>query len=398
MMNKFFCYYLFARCKCSSIFPSRTSTAIIPKLFSAFADNDNLINGRLQNPFAHFAASEFNLSSTDISKMFKIAPSLERLENLENVEQFVDMLSKHGCQRQQIAKIMKGVPKLLTTSAENAVERKIQLLMDFGIKREYLAKVLTSRPRILGASLEQELVPKLMLFKNAFHSRDLLIKFLVRNPSILTYNMEKTLKPSLAFWEGFGFRGKELAKFILSKPDVLRYTNLTPAQLDLIHKTGIEKASTMYKYALITVATYRTETLLAKMHNLQLCGLSSEETWELFRVFPKIFGLSEEKVKQNLDFIVNDMELAANCVLKYPQLLIANLEKVLKPRFLVWQRMKCMNVLGDLEFKSLDSVIVMPEAKFLSKIVKGPPMLYTIYEEVMADIYRGTGTKSLCNV
>ncbi|KAH9323518.1 hypothetical protein KI387_018157 [Taxus chinensis] len=365
-----------------------------PKLFSTLADNNNLIDGNLQNPFAHFAESIFNISSADIAQMFRVAPSLETLETLEKVEEFVDMLNNHRCQHHQIAKIMRSVPKLIVSSAENELEPKIQLFEDFGIKGEYLAKILTSRPRILGASLEQELLPKMTLLKNVCQSRDLLIKVLVRNPSILTYNLEKTLKPSLAFWEGFGFRGKELAKFIAAKPDVLRYSSLTPAQLDLIHNIDIDESSAMYKYVLITVATYRTETLHVKMHNLQLCGLSSEETWELFRVFPKVLALSEEKVRQNMDFIVNDMGLLANCVLKYPQLLIANLERVLKPRYVVWQRMKSMNVLGHFEFKSLDSVMIMPEAKFLSKIVRGRPMLYSIYEDVMADFSRSIETSS----
>ncbi|GLJ33163.1 hypothetical protein SUGI_0667620 [Cryptomeria japonica] len=386
MMEKLFCPLLGSLSFTSTARSGKFTLIVFKKFFSQVITADGI--ALMQNPIARFDASKLNISPADIERMFKSFPGLQKLKYLEKVEQFVCVLESNGCKPDQIAKIIMGSPKIVTIGVEK-MQPKLQLLKESGIEGPNLARVLTCKPQLLATSLNRELLPKIKLLKTTFVSHDLFIKAVVRTPSILTYNLEKAMKPSLAFFEGHGLRGMELATFLYSRLSLLRISSFTPAQIELIGKTGVPKESRMYKYILDVVATYRLESLESKMHNLQLCGLSSEETMELFRNSPLVLHYSTDKVRQTMQFLINDVGLPANSVVKRPHLLGKNLEKVIKPRFLVLQEIKSLNGLGNFDAKQFSSIITMPEAKFLSKIVEGHPQsttLYGVYEKAISNV------------
>ncbi|GLJ32381.1 hypothetical protein SUGI_0651660 [Cryptomeria japonica] len=171
--------------------------------------------------------------------------------------------------------------------------------------------------------------------KNEFQSQDVLGKALLRAPRLFNSSLEKILKPSLSYW--------------------------------------IEE-----------VARSRTKMLEAKIENLKLCGLSAEETWQLLGAAPLLFLFSKESVSEKMNFLVTNMELPANYVVKHPSLSQVSLEKTMKPRFLVWQKIKSIN---DSELPLL-TVFTMTEARFVYKIIKEhleSKILWTIYENAISN-------------
>ncbi|GLJ40584.1 hypothetical protein SUGI_0837750 [Cryptomeria japonica] len=220
--------------------------------------------------------------------------------------------------------------------------------------------------------------------KTVFQSQDVLVKGLVREPRLLICNSEKTLKPSLAFWKGWGFCGAELVNFLKVNPAVLLHTSLTPARVDLIHKIFPDNKGKMFKYIVNAATISCMETLEAKIENLKLCGLSTEETWQLLRASPHVIFRSKEDVSEKMSILVNKMELPATYVMQHPRLLNISLEKTMKPRCVVWQKIKSIDD-SDL---SLSRVLSMPEARFVRKIIKGHPeskTLLKIYENAISD-------------
>ncbi|GLJ48067.1 hypothetical protein SUGI_1014910 [Cryptomeria japonica] len=348
-----------------------------------------------QNLFSHFASTRFNMSAAHITQMFKRAPYLQRLQTLDKVEQFVDMLNRCGCSEVQIAKIMLKRPQIISISAERILEPKIKLLEDFGFQGETLAKLLASYPYILSVSLENDLLPKMEFLKNLFRSQEFLVQFLLRTPSIFGYTLEKTLKPSVVFWERWGFQGTELFQLLRYRPVILQRSSLTPAQADLIREIGVDKGSKMFKYIVGAVATSRMETLMAKIENLKLRGLSAEEIWQLCRVVPQVLRYSKVRVSETMDFVVKDVEHPANYIVKHSWLLKINLEKVIRPRFLVRQKIKSMNGPS----LSLSSVLTMTEARFVRNIIRGHPestTLWTIYENAISNASNHTQSSIQC--
>ncbi|GLJ23428.1 hypothetical protein SUGI_0443410 [Cryptomeria japonica] len=160
--------------------------------------------------------------------------------------------------------------------------------------------------------------------QNVFQSQDVLVKALLKAPYLLNSNLEKTPEALGCFMGGMGFSRTGFARFVMINPRILLLTSLTPARIDLIHKIGGDKESKA--------------------------------------VIPALLGCSKEYVGEKMTFIVNTMEFPANYVVKHPSLLRISLEKIMRPRFLVWQKIKDMNDLG----LSLLTVLTMSNDVILS--------------------------------
>ncbi|GLJ32354.1 hypothetical protein SUGI_0651140 [Cryptomeria japonica] len=174
-----------------------------------------------------------------------------------------------------------------------------------------------------------------------------------------------------------------------------------PEQLDLIRKIGIHKESKMYKYVVNIVVNNRIEVLEAKIENLQLCGLSPEQALELVRVDPSVLNKSEENIKKKMDFILNQMELSVDFVVKHACMLSMSFEKVIRPRFLVVQTMTAMNGAGEVKPTRIGTVLKMTEAKFVAQIIQGHPesaVLWTVYKNAIANVSEISKIKSFVSI
>ncbi|GLJ53715.1 hypothetical protein SUGI_1146130 [Cryptomeria japonica] len=363
--------------------------------FSILAESNANVsnsNGPSGNLFLHFVTTRFNMSSADAAKLLKSVPSLGRLKTLDKVEQLVNMLSRHGCTEDQIAYIIRLQPSLMMTGAERLLEPKIQFLIDLGMDRKYIPKIATKFPRMLTSKLEI-LRSNLEFLKTVFTTNDFLVRAIMRTPNILCLSSHKVLKPSVAFWEGLGICGIKLTKFLLYNPRVLTVTSLTPEQLDLIRKIGIQKESSRYKYVVSVVATGRIEVLEAKIDNIQLCGFSLEEAWQLVRIFPSVLSMAEDSFKKTMDFMLNHMRLSMDFVTKHPRMFTMSLDNVMRPRFLVLQNMTAMNGAGEIKPTRIYSVLLMTEAKFIAQIIQGhaeSAALLTVYKNAIANVSRSS--------
>lgn len=149
----------------------------------------------------------------------------------------------------------------------------------------------------------------------------------------------------------------------------------------------------MFKYIVSVVTISGMETLEAKIENLKLCGLSTEETWRPRRPAPHIFFfLCKENVSENMSLLVNKMDLPANYIVNHTSFLLVSLEKTMRPKCLVVKSI-------DDPHLPLLRVLRMLEARFISKIIEGHPeskTLQKIYENVISNASNHTksSTKS----
>ncbi|GLJ32646.1 hypothetical protein SUGI_0656850 [Cryptomeria japonica] len=284
-----------------------------------------------------------NISSVELARMFKWAPTLQRLQTLDKVEGFVGVLEENGF-----------------------------------------------KPLILTLSLEQRPILAVTFSLNLYQSQDLFLKSILKNRSILIQRGEyvKTLHCILGgLWlsqtgayQNFGLKAEHSALHLFHDCTTVSHSENRYRKRENLLKS--------YKDVLILLATSPMATLEAKIRNFQLCGLSYEETMELFRLSPNVFGLTEANIRAKMDFVVKNMELPPNFVIKYRTILYINLDKVIKPRFFVWKKMASMNGLENFEIKSLCTMLNMREAGFITKILNGHPQaatLFAIYEKRLAD-------------
>ncbi|GLJ32360.1 hypothetical protein SUGI_0651210 [Cryptomeria japonica] len=152
----------------------------------------------------------------------------------------------------------------------------------------------------------------------------------------------------------------------------------------------------MYKYVMSIVAKCRIEVLEAKIVNLQLCGLSPEEAWELVRADPSILHKSEENIKKKMEFMLNHMGLSVDFVTNHPRMFTMSVDKVMRPRFLVLQSMIAMNGAGEINPTRLFTMLQIKEAKFVAQIIERHPestALWTVYKNAIVDVSKSSNIK-----
>ena len=103
--------------------------------------------------------------------------------------------------------------------------------------------------------------------------------------------------------------------------------------LHVSHNFFNDKESKMSKY-IVHIADYEPPKDVRGQDRESLT--LHEETWQLLGTCSIGFNLSNETVSEMMNFLANNMELPANYVAKHLTLLQISLEKIMKPRCLVW--------------------------------------------------------------
>ncbi|PIN01243.1 hypothetical protein CDL12_26249 [Handroanthus impetiginosus] len=149
---------------------------------------------------------------------------------------------------------------------------------------------------------------------------------------------------------------------------------------------GFDRSKVKFIHAVQVFATMSESTLKHKMEVYRRCGWSESDISLAFSKHPICMKYSEKKIMDNMDFLVNDCGFKPDDVARCPALLGLNLDKRMKPRFLV---ARVLNEKGLLKKKiSAATLLKMPEEEFLKRYVvnyqEDVPELLEIYRRKLS--------------
>lgn len=315
------------------------------------------------------------------------------LENaVEEPKDSVEVLRKWGCSDNDVLKILLRRPSIRNADL-NHLQSKLSLLQGLGITSTDLVKIINCRPRFLSCRINRCFDERLAYFMDLFGSREMLLKSIIRNPSLLTYDFHNIIKPAVALYESMGVSKKDLIPMLLSRPTLIPRTSFDDEKIEYIRKTGICKNSKMYKYVVTLLGISRIETIRKKVANFEKFGFTDEEVWSLIGRSPLLLTMSVDKVQRNMTFIVGTMKLPATVVLKYPYLLLNNLEAVLKPRVLLAGKIRDMGLSTQIKGPLMFRALRMKEKRFVKAFVWCHPK--DVAEELMEFYVKAKGLKRL---
>lgn len=201
---------------------------------------------------------------------------------------------------------------------------------------------------------------------------------------------ENRLKSTILVLRKLGLEGEALSELVAREPRLF-----TALEKDVIESfkevvdLGIKKGSKMFAYALRGILKFGKERLDRRRLCLSRLGFSENQILVILRRRPMVLGLSEEKVKRNVDFLVNSVGLPLDDFVKYPLLFSSSLEKNIIPRYRVTEALKSMRVLKT--EMSFPRGVTLTEKCFLEKYVNSNAE----FSSVLLDIYHGGKAEKL---
>jgi len=299
-----------------------------------------------------FLINKCGLTDAEITKAFRHCNSYLRAKSpSQNMEEVLELLKGCGLTTPaQIRLVVLGNPHIFFHRAERNLKPKLSFLGTF-MKKEDIAKLMSISPDIFNFS-EGRHKSAISLLQNLGIEGEALSELLARQPRLLTTSEEKVIE---------SFKQAE----------------------DL----GFKKGSKMFAIALRSILGLGEENLNRRRQFLISLGFSENEVSDLCRKRPSILCQNEEKVKRNVDFVVNIVGLPLADLVKYPNLFGYRVETRMIPRYRVMEALKSMHV--QVPKKKEASIFMLTEKRFLENYVysnsESSSLLLDIYKETCGE-------------
>lgn len=277
------------------------------------------------------------------------------------------LLNKCGLSEVDIRKAFRNCKCFLLAKSSQNLEEVLGLLNGCGLTTpEQIRRVVLCNPKFLFYNAKKNMQPKLTLLKTFMKEEDI-SKLLISNTLLFDVEEDK-LKSTISLFQGLGLEGQVLSELVATQPSVL----MIPAEKIMksfkqAEDLGFKKGSTMFAYALREILGGGVKTLGQRLQCLKSLGFSEEQISELSSRDPRFLGISEEKMRTFVDFMVNYVELPLADLVKFPLLWSFSLEKRIIPRFRVMEELTS----GQVQESKIPFIRIfhMTEKRFLDKYV-----------------------------
>ncbi|KAK9111381.1 hypothetical protein Scep_018900 [Stephania cephalantha] len=282
----------------------------------------------------------------------------------------------------------------------------LQFLRNHGFSNTQIANIASKRPSILLAKPRQTLLPKLDFFKGIGFSEPETAHFLSKEPTFFIRSLDRKIKPSHDYLKSLlgsdekvaatikssssswvlqfnlqrliGHKVESLRKFGVSEGSIAKLVKVRTRSLcknndrfdEMVRNViemGIDTSSAQFANALHIFSGMNDSTLESKRQMFRSYGWSEDEIVLAIRKQPVCISISKEKLKNGLDFFMNELKWKPSELAKYPNLLGLSLEKRILPRWLVIQRLLSKGLVKDAV--NICSVLKMTETEFLQKFL-----------------------------
>ncbi|KAL6605920.1 hypothetical protein ACP70R_041573 [Stipagrostis hirtigluma subsp. patula] len=279
--------------------------------------------------------------------------SYSRLNSASNPDAVLAVLSDVGLSRADIAAVVAADPLLLRCAVRNIGPRLLALRDRIGLSPHQIRRFLLVGSRAFRGG---DVGTKLEFLISLYSSFEEALVVVKRNNRILSTDLERVIKPNISLLRQCGLSVREIAQLCLYNPRIFAYNQERLQELVLrAEKFGVPRGSGMFKYVLLGVSYASEKIVVAKLEFLsRTLGCSKTETAIVVSKQPSILGTSEELLLRKIKFLINEVGMEPQFIVKTPVLLALSLEKRLVPRHRVMKVLQTKGLLNsDLRFCTL---------------------------------------------
>ncbi|CAL5423651.1 unnamed protein product [Camellia sinensis] len=226
-------------------------------------------------------------------------------------------------------------PTILFCNPQKTILPKLEFFRSIGLSSTDIPRVICASycQALLSQSLENQLIPCYNFLKSVLFLNQNVIKMLKSRPRVLLFNVEEVLAPNIATLREAGVPQSVISFMMYRSPSTLY-------QESLMFKEGVNKAIEMgfnpqrstFAHAVQVLCDMHESTFEQKKEVYGRWGLSNDEILLAFRSHPLCMNLSEEKIMETVDFLVNKMGWQATVAARCPVVLFFNMERRIIPR------------------------------------------------------------------
>ncbi|CAL5064732.1 unnamed protein product [Urochloa decumbens] len=242
------------------------------------------------------------------------------------------LLSGIGLSRADIADVVAANPLLLRSRVDWLEPRLLALRDSFGLSVPQIASFLVAGSRAVRNY--HDVGSKIQFFVNLYGSFEKLLHVMKGNNSLLIADLDRVVKPNIAFLHQCGMSAQDIAQICSRNSRVL---TLNPDRLkEVVHRVeefGVPRSSVSFNLAVAALASTTKEKDTSRLELLKsTLDCSTSEVATAVSKRPDILEMSDENLLRKIQFMINEVGLGPQYILKNPGLLTYSLEKRLVPR------------------------------------------------------------------
>ncbi|XP_021766988.1 transcription termination factor MTERF9, chloroplastic-like [Chenopodium quinoa] len=302
---------------------------------------------------------------------------------VEKAESVIQFLKQIGFQQNDIRKVVCHDPQILLSRVSQTLIPKIKVLNELGLSGSDLVQVIVGNPLVLRRNLG----PAIHAFRTVLGSDENVVRVIKISSRVNFSHAAKYLIPNVEMLQSYcGISGDKLQKHIFHRPSIycMETNSFRKILIRVEEKLGISRNSAMFVYGIQCVTTFSDKNIYDKYEVFKSFGWTQSDFMKLIRRNPLCLTSNEERIKDRLDFLINQLGYKPDHLASQPPFFTYSIEKRLLPRHKVLQVLKEKGLIK--EDYHLLSASVLSEAKFLKRFVFPFEEVHEVYAQLTGSI------------
>uniref|UniRef100_A0A0E0L2I8 Uncharacterized protein n=1 Tax=Oryza punctata TaxID=4537 RepID=A0A0E0L2I8_ORYPU len=245
-----------------------------------------------------------------------------------NADAVLALLRRYGFTDADISATVRGLSRILTSDPVRTLQPKLDFLHSVGITGPLLPRVVSLSPIILHRSVESHLAPLIASLREVLGSDSRIVAAIRLMPFAMRCSPKSTFLRTLpVLRDVHGLTPGELSKLVARQPGVILLGPDRAGEIvQAVKDAGVEPGSPMFVYIFAAFSKLKAPKLENKFAIYRSLGFGKDEVAVMLRRFPNVTGISEEKLKNTVGFLIGKAGLSREDIVAYPNLFSRSLD------------------------------------------------------------------------
>ncbi|XP_016649650.1 PREDICTED: uncharacterized protein LOC103330865 [Prunus mume] len=261
-----------------------------------------------------------------------LASKWVELQSSERADSVLELLRNYGASQTQISKLIRSHPRLLLTDPEKTLLPELEFFSSLEISKVDLLKTLAFNPKLLEISLRNRILPTCNFLRSMLSEKNVGVVFKLKSWIFLEGHC-KHLVPNIGLLRESGMPQPCISFLLTRGTRVLMVNPEKFGQLvSEVKEMGFNLEKSTSVNALCALCGKNKLVLNRSREVLKTWGWSEDDFLSAFRKYPQCMVVSEKKLMQAMDLLVNKMGWSSGMIAKYPVAFGLSFERRLIPR------------------------------------------------------------------